>query len=82
MKAEELHLPKIPSELFHSHHHILKEWVMDPPPIILERLSDRIVMQIYSIKMRRLAELTKIEIQSKEIEAKMYTEIAEVFSQK
>lgn len=51
-----------------------REWVMDPPPWI--KLPDARIKDIYGIKMKYLAELTKIEIQIKELEGKMLNEIA------
>lgn len=57
-----------------------REWVMDPPPWI--KLPDVRVKDIYRIKLKHLAELTKIEIQIKELEGKMINEIVKSLEKK
>ena len=57
-----------------------REWVMDPPPWI--KLPDVRVKDIYRIKLKHLAELTKIKIQIKELEGKMINEIVKSLAKK
>jgi len=55
-----------------------KEWVMDPPPWIIEKLRPDTVTRIYAVKMQFLAKIARIELQLKETEAAMYEEIAQI----
>ena len=52
------------------------EWVMDPPRIFLERFDEKLVREIYRIKMKHLAEVARLEAQIAEIRGAMYAEIA------
>ncbi len=54
---------------------------MDPPPWIVSRLRDDLLVTVYGIKMKHLAELAKIEVQIKEVESRMFSEIAKAMSQ-
>jgi len=76
MNSDELKLPEMEKSVFASNLYLRKEWVMDPPPWIVSRLPDDIIVNIYRIKMNHLAELAKTEIRIKEIESKMFSDIA------
>ena len=73
MRPEEMKLPEV-GKSWLSTEPFRREWVMDPPPWI--RLPDDLVVDIYRIKMNYLVQLTKIEMQIKELEGKMFGEIA------
>ena len=51
------------------------EWHMDPPPFILRRFSDELVKEIYSIKVKYLAQVAKIDVRMAEIRGSMLEEI-------
>jgi hypothetical protein len=53
-----------------------REWVMDPPPWIAVKLDERILVDIYRIKLDALAKVADLEIQAKKIEQDMYHQIA------
>lgn len=80
MSPEEMKLPELEKSVLASTLFLRKEWVMDPPPWIVSRLRDDLLVNIYAIKMKYLAELAKIEIQTKEIESRMFSDIAKAMS--
>ena len=53
-----------------------REWVMDPPPWIAVKLDERILVDIYRVKLEALAKVADLEIQAKKIEQDMYHQIA------
>ncbi len=55
-----------------------KEWVMDPPPWIVPLLQEDVIQQIYRIKMKRLAELARLEVQAMQVKVAMLDDIAKV----
>jgi len=55
-----------------------KEWVMDPPPWIAFKLDERILMDMYRVKLVNLAKVAELEIQAKKIEQDMYRQISEI----
>lgn len=81
MNPEKMKLPEMEKSVFASNVFLRREWVEDPPPWIVSRLRDDLVVDIYRIKMNHLAELAKIEVQIKEIESKMFSEIAKSMTQ-
>jgi hypothetical protein len=81
MNAEEMKLPEMEKSVFGSNVFLRKEWVMDPPSWIVSRLRDDLIVNIYRIKMNHLAELAKLEAHIKEIESKMFSEIAASIAQ-
>jgi hypothetical protein len=80
MSPDEMKLPELEKSVFASTLFLRKEWVMDPPPWIVSRLRDDLLVNIYAIKMKYLAELAKIEIKTKEIESRMFSDIAKAMS--
>ena len=68
----ELTLPEMGQVFLH------KEWVMDPPSWILHLLKEDTIQQIYRIKVARLAELARLEVQAMQVQADMYEDIAKV----
>ena len=82
MNQREMKLPELESSVFTSKVSLHREWVMDPPPWIVQKLRPIVLENIYKIKMKHLAELSKIEVQIKEVEAKMFSEIAKTMTQK
>ncbi len=81
MKPEEMKLPELEKSVLTSTLFLRREWVMDPPPWIVSRLRDDLLVTVYGIKMKHLAELAKIEVQIKEVESRMFSEIAKAMSQ-
>ena len=81
MNHEEMKLPEMEKSVFASSVLMHKEWVMDPPPWIISRLHDDLIIDIYRIKMDHLAEVTKLEAQIREIESRMFSEIAKSMAQ-
>jgi hypothetical protein len=81
MNVEDMKLQESEKSVFASSLSLRKEWYMDPPPWIISRLDERILVDIYKIKMTHLAELVKIEIKIKELESRMFSEIAKTISQ-
>ncbi|MEN8157820.1 MAG: hypothetical protein ABFS10_12790 [Bacteroidota bacterium] len=75
MSPDGMNLPESEKALVSSNVLLRKEWVMDPPPWIISRLPDDLILDIYRIKVRHFAELAKIEGQIKELESKMYNEV-------
>jgi hypothetical protein len=55
-----------------------KEWVMDPPNWVASVLDDRILVDIYRVKVEALAELAELQIRQKKIEHDMYRKMAEM----
>jgi len=82
MNPEEMKLPELEKSVFASKVFLRKEWVMDPPPWIVSRLRDDLIVDIYRIKMKHLAELAKIEVQILELESRMFNEIAKAMEQR
>ncbi len=82
MNHREMKLPELESSVFASNVFLHREWVMDPPPWIVQKLRPVLLENIYRIKMKHLAELSKIEVQIKEVEARMFSEIAKSMSRK
>jgi hypothetical protein len=82
MDSKEMRLPQLDEPVLMSNAVLRREWVMDPPPWIVQKLRPSVVEGIYRVKMKRLAEVAKIEIQMKEIEAKMYGDIAKLMQGK
>ncbi|HSG27358.1 MAG TPA: hypothetical protein VLA34_02670 [Candidatus Krumholzibacterium sp.] len=52
------------------------EWVMDPPPFIIDKLSDEVMTEVFQAKMEGLARIAKLEAQMKEVEAEVFQKIA------
>lgn len=77
MKPEDMKLPNLENVEFLSSAFFRREWVMDPPPFIWWRLKENILVSALKIKMKYRAELAKLEAQAKEIEGKMFEEIAQ-----
>jgi hypothetical protein len=73
-------LPELESAVFASNVYLKKEWVIDPPPWIIDKLRPIVVERVYAIKMKHLAEVAKIESQIKQVEARMYAETAKAMS--
>ena len=60
MSPRDIVLPKFNPDL--PHRAIFKlEYVMDPPPFILDRLEDKVVLEIYKTNMHYAMELMKME---------------------
>lgn len=53
-----------------------KEWVIDPPPLIAAKLDERILQEIYRIRVETLAQVAELEIQTKQIQRDMYRQVA------
>ncbi len=49
------------------------DWVIDPPPWIIARLPDDILVDVYKTKLEHLAEIAKIE-------SRMFSKVAEVMA--
>jgi len=77
MKSEEVKLPNLEKVEFLSSAFLRWEWRMDPPPFVWWRLKDDILISVLKTKIKYLAELTRLEAQAKEIEGKMFEEIAQ-----
>jgi len=77
MGTEKMKLPDLGQVEFLSRDLVRWRWDMDPPPFVWERLPDDILISVLQTKMTHLAQLTNLEMQAKEIEGKMLTEIAE-----
>jgi len=77
MGPKEMKLPDLGQVEFLSRAFLGKEWYEDPPSFVWWRLPDDILISVLQTKMTYLAQLTKLEIQAKEIEGNMFTEIAE-----
>jgi len=80
MNPSDLKLPAVDRSMFVSDVFLKREWVMDPPPFIIDRLQDDLIRKIYEIKMRHLAEMAKLEIKAKEIESAMFAEVAQAMA--
>ncbi len=50
------------------------------PPYLLNSLSADAVVNIAKIRLQYLADLTRIEIQAKELEGKMFQDVAQAIS--
>jgi hypothetical protein len=68
---DKLKLPDMERAEYLSSAFLRKEWVMDPPPFIWERLKDEVLINILKAKMKYLAEIARLEARAKEIESKM-----------
>lgn len=77
MKPEEMGLPNLDKVEFLSSASFRKEWVIDPPPFIWWRLKEDILINVLQVKMKYLAELTKLEARAKELEGEMFKEIGQ-----
>lgn len=77
MGNEEMKLPDLKQVEFLSKPFLCWEWRMDPPPFVWWKLKDDILIKVLKTKMQYLAKLTKLEAQAKEIEGKMFEEIAQ-----
>jgi len=77
MGTKGMKLPDLGQVEFLSKAFLGKEWYEDPPSFVWWRLPDDILISVLRTKMTYLAELTNLETQAKEIEGKMFTEIAE-----
>ena len=79
MNSEEMRLPHLEKSAFvtgpAADLRFHPEWYIDPA--LWKRLSDDRLVDICRIKMKYLAQVTKIEMQIKELEGKMFNEIAE-----
>lgn len=62
--------------------HPSKAWVIDPVPWIRDKLSPDVLVKIEATKMGHLSELAKIEAKTKEVEAKMYSDMATLLNKK
>ena len=78
MDPQEMKLPELEQSAITSNVLLRREWVMDPPPWIMQRLPEDLVVNIYRIKMEGIAEIAELESQMKVVEAKVYRGIAEV----
>lgn len=81
MDIKDVKLPESEKAIFRTEALLRNEWVTDPPPWIISRLRDDIIIDIYKIKMRGLAELAEIEKQIKEIESRMFSDIEKSLGQ-
>lgn len=75
MPPGDIKLPDFYKEVFAERHLLRREWSMDPPPYMVEILSDKVQAAIYRAKMEGLAEISKLEARAKEIEANVFEKI-------
>ncbi len=60
MGSERVKLPENEA-VFASSVSLRKEWVMDPPPWIVSRIRDKVLVEIYRVKSKHLAAAARIE---------------------
>jgi hypothetical protein len=84
MNSEEMRLPHLEKSAFVTgpvaELRFHPEWYIDPA--FWKRLPDDRLVNIYRIKMKYLAQLTKIEMQIKDLEGDMFNEMAEALAMK
>lgn len=73
MGTENMKLPEVEKAMFATSRFLHKEWVMDPPPFILERLPDILNVDIYKVKLKYMAQMAMAE-------ANMLNEVVEIIS--
>ena len=78
MNPEGFQLPEYDPSAFSLKKVYLKEWSIDPPPWIIRRLTDELVVEMLKIKMEGLAEIAEIESQKLAVEAKVFRSIAKM----
>ena len=76
MSPKEMQLPQLEAQEVLSSIAIKKEWVIDPA--FLTRIKPDIAIAIAARRFNYLAEVTKLEAEAKSIEAKMYSDIAQI----
>ena len=55
-----------------------KEWAMDPPPFILRKLPDDVIINIHRTKLNHLAKVSEMVSQINKIEAAVLNEISQM----
>jgi hypothetical protein len=78
MGPEEIKLPQVHASSFLTAAQFHKEWVIDPPPFLLRCLSEDQVKAIYKVKLEGLAQIARLEIQMKEIEATTFEKVGKL----
>jgi len=68
-----MRLPEVENTAFVTGKYLKREWVMDPPPFVLERLPDIVMVDIYKVKLKHLADIAQVE-------ANMLREVAELLA--
>lgn len=57
---------------------IQKEWAMDPPPFMIKRLPDHVVIDMHRAKLSHLAKVSNLMSQVHQVEMEMFNEVAEI----
>ncbi len=72
MGSERVKLPENEA-VFASSVSLRKEWVMDPPPWIVSRIRDKVLVEIYRVKIKHLAAAARIE-------SEMFNDVAKILA--
>lgn len=81
MGPEEMKLAEMEKAIYEidpSKYSIKKEWVMDPPPFMIGRIPDDILIEIYKTKIQHLAKVSELKSQINRVEAEMHNNVAEL----
>jgi hypothetical protein len=85
MSPGDLKLPAVETEAFVMDPGLEKllrwQWRVDPP-WILKYLRDEIVREMYGAMLNARAEMAKIDIQAKQVEARMFEEMSRIAAQR
>ncbi len=77
MSPEDMRLTELaPAAQAYIKYHL--EWVMDPPPFILDHFPDDLIQNIYRVKMQHLAKVAGLEADLIKARGAMFEDIAKV----